>query len=105
MRFLLAGTCLVLTLVIIAENTSRSAAQGTATAKSGETKYTIKDVMNKAHKGKDALLTKVKGKTATEAEAKTLLEMYEAMAKLKPPMGDEKSWTTKTGDLVVGAKL
>jgi cytochrome c556 len=64
----------------------------------------IKAVMGVAHKGKDSLLEKIKGGKATDDDKKKLLSLYEALAKFKPPMGDEKSWTDKTAALVAAAK-
>jgi len=94
MRMMIAGTCLALALVIVA----------TAGAE-GDPKYTISDVMKKGHGGKASLLKKVTSGTATEAEGKELLAMYEALAKNKPPQGDADSWKAKTTALVAGAKL
>jgi hypothetical protein len=63
----------------------------------------IKDVMA-AHKGKDSLLEKIKGGKGSDDEHKKLLGLYEALAKFKPPQGDEKSWKDKTEALVSAAK-
>ena len=71
----------------------------------GEAKYTISQVMKKAHSGKGALLNKVTSGKASDAEGKELLTMYEALAKNKPPQGDAESWKKKTNALVEGAKL
>jgi len=94
---MISAVCLILGVAIVAGNSATSAEQG------GDPKYTIKDVMQKAHKG--TLLKKVTGGKATDAEAKELLEMYQSMAKNKAPKGDEASWKTKTEALVDGAKL
>jgi CRISPR/Cas system type I-B associated protein Csh2 (Cas7 group RAMP superfamily) len=91
--------CLALGLIIVTTNGPTAAAQ-----KDGP-KYTIPEVMKKAHSGKMALLNKVKSGTATDAEAKDLLEMYQALAKNKPPMGDDASWKKRTEALLEGAKL
>jgi hypothetical protein len=98
MRMLIGLTCVALALALVASTGNTSAAQQDAP------KYTIADVMKKAH-GKAGLLNKVKGKTATDMEAKDLLEMYQALSKNKPPQGDADSWKTKTTALVEGAKL
>ena len=63
----------------------------------------IKDVMA-LHKGKDSLLNKVTSGMGTEEDHKKLLEAYEAMAKLKPPQGDEASWKMKNDALIAAAK-
>lgn len=67
-------------------------------------KYTIKQVMEKAHKGNDALLKKVAGGSAGADEKKTLLEMYVALGKNKAPKGDADSWNEKTTAIVTAAK-
>jgi hypothetical protein len=64
---------------------------------------TIKDVMA-LHKGKDSLLNKVTSGKGSDEEHKQLLEAYEAMAKLKPPQGDEASWKMKNEALIAAAK-
>ena len=63
----------------------------------------IKDVMV-AHKGKDSLLEKIKGGKGTDDDNKKLLGFYQALAKFKPPMGDEKVWGDKTAALVAAAQ-
>jgi hypothetical protein len=99
MRLLIAVACVALAGVIIAaDGTTSSAQQDTP-------KYTIKDVMKKAHDKKTGLLNKVKAENATDAEAKQLLEMYVALSQNKPPQGDADSWKKKTDALVEGAKL
>lgn len=67
-----------------------------------EPKFSIKDVMKKCMKG--GLCKKVVGGDATDEEKKELLEMFEALAKNKPPKGDAEDWKEKTTALVKGAK-
>jgi hypothetical protein len=67
-----------------------------------EPKYTIKEVMKKAHKG--GLLKTVAAGDASEAERKELLELYTALSQNKPPKGSEEDWKKKTGAMVKGAK-
>jgi hypothetical protein len=64
----------------------------------------IKAVMGVAHKGKDSLFEKIKGGKGTDDDNKKLLGLYQALAKFKPPMGDEKSWTDKTAAMVAAAQ-
>jgi hypothetical protein len=66
-------------------------------------KYTIKEVMKKAHAGKDAILTKVKAGKASAEEMKQLVAMYEALEVNKPPRGEEKEWAKRTKALVKAA--
>lgn len=63
-----------------------------------------KDVMQAANKGKDSLFAKVSSGKGTDEDAKKLSELYDALAKAKPPQGDEKSWTAKTSALAAAAK-
>jgi hypothetical protein len=66
-------------------------------------KYTIKDVMKKAHKGKDALLTKYKEGKATKEELKELVEMYKSLEVNQPPKGEEADWKKRTKAMVAAA--
>src|SRR5689334_13107971 len=63
----------------------------------------IKEVMA-AHKGKDSMVNKIIGGKGTDEDHKKLVELYEALAAAKPPMGDEASWKSKTEALVAAAK-
>ncbi len=71
-------------------------------------KYTIEEVMEKAHKGgKKSLLKKVASGAADEKEKKQLLEYYEEMAKNPAPKSDKGNpadWQKRTGALVAAAK-
>lgn len=64
-------------------------------------KMTIKEVM-KLHK--DKLNEKFEKGEASKEEKMKLLEAYEALAKNKPPKGDEKDWKAKTDALVKAVK-
>jgi hypothetical protein len=68
----------------------------------GEKEITIKVVMQKAHKG--GLLGKVLSGKASDEEKKQLVTYYEAMVKLKPPVGEEDAWKEKTKALLAAAK-
>jgi hypothetical protein len=67
-------------------------------------KYTIKEVMTKAH-GKNNLVKKLALGTATEEDKKNLIEYYEALTKNKPPRGDLNAWTQRTETLLAAAKV
>ncbi len=70
-----------------------------------ETKsLTISDVMKKGHKGKTALVKKVLKGQASAAEKAELVKLYKAMAKLKPPKGDAKSWKKLCDRLIAAAE-
>jgi cytochrome c553 len=65
-------------------------------------KYTIKEVMNKAHKG--GILKKVLSGKAEEDDVKELVIGYTALSLNKPPRGDAKAWKKRTEALVKAAK-
>ncbi|HEV3343929.1 MAG TPA: hypothetical protein VG125_26380 [Pirellulales bacterium] len=65
-------------------------------------KYTIKEVMKKAHK--DGLMKKLADGGGTKTDAEELLDLYKAMGKHKAPKGDAESWKTKTKALVDAAQ-
>jgi hypothetical protein len=67
-------------------------------------KYTIKEVMKKAHAGKDAILTKAGDAKATKEELKELVVLYESLAKNKPPKGDLKDWEKRTAAMIKAAE-
>lgn len=67
----------------------------------GKPKYTIKDVMAEAHKGK--LVNKVQEGAATDEEKEKLVALYIALWENKPPKGDQASWNEKSGALVVAS--
>lgn len=77
---------------------------GLALPSSGEEKpkYTIKEVMAKAHKEK--LLDKVASGKADKAETDELVALYVALGANKPPKGDAKGWTDKTDAIIKAAK-
>ncbi len=58
---------------------------------------TIKAIMLGSHKEKGHLVFRVRDGESTEADNKTLLEEYKAIAAIKPPLGDMKSWSNRTG--------
>ena len=65
-------------------------------------KYTIKEVMKKAHK--DGLMKKLADGGGTKADAEELLDLYKALGKNKPPKGEAGSWQEKTKVLVDAAQ-
>jgi len=71
----------------------------------GEAKYTIKEVMAKAHKGgMNSLLAKATAGKATKEQVKELVDLYESLGANKPPKGDEEAWKKKTDELLAAAK-
>lgn len=65
-------------------------------------KYSIKEVMKKAHNSK--LFVKVADGKASEAEKTELIELYTALAANTPPKGDAAGWKEKTTALLNAAK-
>jgi hypothetical protein len=98
MRMVFAGTCLMVGLSLVAQSTAFTQ------DKDDKPKYSISEIMKKGQ-SKGGLYPKVMMGKATEAEAKTLLEMYKSLAKQQPPAGDAESWKTKTTALIEGAQL
>jgi hypothetical protein len=94
MRSLLGFGLVALGLVVVAGLGARAADE--------KPKYTISEVMVKAHK--EGLLKKVTSGKASDAEKKQLCEMYEALAANKPPKGDASSWKDKTSAIVAACK-
>jgi hypothetical protein len=91
MKYLLAGGIAALSLLLVL-----------GTNDAGEkAKYTIPQVMAKAHKA--GLHKKVASGQASDAEKKMLVELYTALNKNEPPMGDAKAWKERTGKLVEAA--
>lgn len=65
-------------------------------------KFTIKEVMQKAHNG--GLLNTIKDGKGTKAEKERLLELYTELGKNKPPRGAEAAWKQKCDVIVAAAK-
>jgi hypothetical protein len=77
---------------------------GLTVALAAEPKYSISDVMKKAHKGEGALIKKVTGGKGTKEDASQLLELYQALAANKPPRGEQADWDTRTAALIKAAE-
>jgi len=71
-------------------------------ADDAEPKFTIKEVMDKAHK--KGLAKKVAGGGATKEEKDELVVLYVEMGKNKPPKGDADSWKALNDTLIAAAK-
>jgi hypothetical protein len=69
----------------------------------GDAKLTIKDVMKKAM-AKDGIVNKVKAGTATDAEEKSLVEMFTFMHDNQPKKGSADNWKKMTDALIAAAK-
>jgi hypothetical protein len=68
-------------------------------------KYEIEEIMDKAHKPpKSSLFVQVKSGKASAEQKKELLELYQELAKNKPPKGDLKDWQKRTKAMVKAAK-
>ena len=92
MKYLFATGIAVLTLALVmGENNAGEKA-----------KFTIPQVMAKAHKSK--LMNKVATGDASADEKKQLVELYTALSKNEPPAGEASDWKKKTDALVTAAK-
>ena len=74
---------------------------GLAVVADEKPKHTIKEVMQKAMKG--GLCKKCASGEASDEEKKQLVELFESLAKNKPPKGEEASWKDKTKALLTAA--
>lgn len=64
-------------------------------------KYSIKDVMQNAHKA--GLLKKVLDGEASQADKLALLDHYVSLTESKPPQGSPEGWEAKSNAVVVAA--
>lgn len=78
------------------------AATVTPAADRDQPKYTVKQVMKRAHK--DGLLKRIAAGQGTKEEARDLLELYRSLGQNKPPKGDPASWQAKTRDIAAAAQ-
>jgi hypothetical protein len=76
---------------------------GDAGEKGKKPKYTIKEIMNKAH-DEGGLLEKLGEGMATAKEKKELFELYVALHENAPPKGDKTKWAKVTQSIVDAAK-
>jgi hypothetical protein len=60
----------------------------------------VKDLMDKTHKEKGALIFLIRDAESTEADNKAILEVYKQLNALKPPTGDEKAWKSRTLNVI-----
>jgi hypothetical protein len=103
MRKVLGFACVAVAALALAASQDAGPARG---AQGGDKKeYSISDVMKQAHAEKGALVKKAINGTATDAEAKLLVAMYESLKAATPPAGSKESWQTKCDALLSGAKL
>jgi hypothetical protein len=65
-------------------------------------KFTIKEIMQKAHNG--GLLNTIKDGKGTKADKDRLLELYTELGKNRPPRGTEAAWKQKCDAIVAAAK-
>jgi hypothetical protein len=65
-------------------------------------KYTISEVMLKAHKS--GLMNRVAIGKGDKKDAESLVEMYKSLSKQKPPAGDPEQWAKRTKELISAAQ-
>ena len=74
-------------------------------AAGGAPKYTIEEVMEKAHKGKDkSMFSRVVAGKGSDEDKKNLVEYYEAMLANKPPKGEPADWAKRNEAILAAAK-
>lgn len=96
MRYIVAGLALMFSVALVL-STGTVDAQG-----KDEPKYTIKEVMKKAHVG--GLLKKVTGGKASAEEKEQLVELYVALCQNKAPKGEQAEWVARCKEIVAAAK-
>jgi hypothetical protein len=67
-------------------------------------KFTIEEIMEKAHDKDSGILPKVLKGMGSKDDKQTLVDLYTELGKNKPPKGEAKSWKDKTDTLVAAAK-
>lgn len=82
---------------------SLSAVIATVARADDKAKFTVAEVMKKAHGG-SKLANKVADGKASKEDRELLLDLYKALAANKPTKGDAKSWKEKTEALVAAAE-
>src|SRR3954454_19778675 len=94
MRLLFAGICAFSAFALVA---------GTEVSNAQEKpKYTIKEVMQQAHKSK--LLAEATQGKAEKVKLEKLVELYVALGANEPPLGEKEAWKMRTDDIVSAAK-
>lgn len=91
-------TLAALALGLLIGSTAILAAQDSDKPKA---KYTVKEVMKKAHGEK--LLNKVVDGKASKEEKDKLLDLYLSLLENQPPKGDQQDWIMKSGTLMWAA--
>lgn len=94
MRWMTAGIFSMMAVVLVCNADSRGGGD--------KPKYTIKQVMQDAHK--KGLMKKVADGAANAEEKKKLLDMYQSLSQNKSPAGEADDWKKKTDALVKLAK-
>jgi len=85
MKYLLVGMTTLLAVVFLVDAGSGAG---------DKAKYTIKEVMDKAHKS--GLLKKIQKGEADKKDREELAELYKALVESKPPKGDVEEWRKTT---------
>jgi hypothetical protein len=86
----------IIVVLLLLSGASLDAQQGKKKPSTPAAAKTIKSVMLATHKEKGHLVFRVRDGESTEEDNKRLLEEYRAIAEMKPPLGDMKSWTNRT---------
>jgi len=101
MKYILAFACTTMAAILLT-NVGVSAAGDKDKKKDEKAKYTISEVMLKAHKS--GLMNRVAIGKGDKADAETLVEMYKSLSKQKPPAGEAEAWAKRTKEMVDAAQ-
>lgn len=97
MRFVIVALCAAMTVTLISFGSYQAGDKK-------DPKYTIKEVMKKAHKGKGSLLNKVASGKASKEEKEQLVELYVALCQNTPKKGEKEAWVKRCTSMVELAK-
>lgn len=75
-----------------------------AIAEAKKPKYTVKEVMQAIHKGKENIGKRAVQGAASKDDLAKLVEYYDSLPLNEPPRGEMASWKEKTAKLVTAAK-
>lgn len=80
-------------------------ALGLSTSAADAPKLSIEEIMEKGFKGKMSPAARVGKGEGTKEDFKLMAELSAALAKTKPPQGDEADWKVRTAKLAAAGKL
>ena len=97
---MLRSSLLGLSVLVLLLSGSVSAQQAKNKKPPPKAVRTVKLIMEETHKGADNPASEVRHGRGTEEQQKILLKAYQEMAAMKAPVGDAKSWQSRTGAVI-----